>query len=801
SNNLNNRSQMLRRLGGYSSLWKPKNPHSLEYLKYLNGVLVKNEKVSEGNKKILVEALRAISEILIWGDQNDSSVFDFFLERQMLKHFLNIMRQDNGSLCVQLLQTLNILFENIRHETSLYFLLSNNHVNQIITHKFELRNEEIMAYYISFVKTLSLKLNQATIHFFFNESTDEFPLLTESLKLYNFSESMVRIAVRTIFLNIVRVQDEQMQKFVHGASKEYLKEVVDGIVGVSIDLDQFVRSAENVQANRDRLRSKVDELIDSFHYVGELLLLGECMEGLAALLSHRFIFPLLLNSLVPRTSDAAVLLSSVAALFSIGQFIQIVNHKELIHTVLTALLFEDSTVLASQWIRADDSFCLQAVPNKGVQGTSENRIFFNALLSALDVSMNDDYAAFFALYTVYAIFENKGDADELLTAARLPHASTRPQPDPSTRTDAEKDCDPKLMEALRLLVGAAGRSNCRLRTITLQLACLVLRHFVLALDSNELDSQIRTLAESTKKCLTGRLSEAAFVHHKDLFIDMFDEEYIEFESFRLRLDVVGHELLLPPSSSPMSGLQLNKRIPSGREEATRATLQSYLHVRKLERDMGDGCEDELPVRVGDNPLVAIDDCINLANSDLLSCTVIVSPSNERQSRFLVADQLQLILVEPAGKAGWGAVRFAGLLQDTSISGEPTDSRVLHIVVEGPPRPAGVSWRVGAARRTPLLQAKLVFDDHIRCMAGKQRLTKGRQGARELKHSALCVVLRLRPPGEGRGGGGSQIDRLQRVNPFRVVTGCAPGSVRKQNSPPAVEGRDEDAPPEDPVTKK
>ncbi|KAF8358059.1 gop-1 [Pristionchus pacificus] len=792
---------MLRRLGGYSTLWKPKNPHSLEYLKYLQGVLVKNDKVTEGNKKILVEALRAISEILIWGDQNDSSVFDFFLERQMLTHFLHIMRQDNsGSICVQLLQTLNILFENIRHETSLYFLLSNNHVNEIITHKFDLRNEEIMAYYISFVKTLSLKLNQATIHFFFNEATNDFPLLTESLKLYNFSESMVRIAVRTIFLNIVRVQDENMQKFVHGASREYLKEVVDGIVGVSIDLDQFVRSAENVQANRDRLRTKVDELIDSFHYVGELLILGDCMADLARLLSHRFIFPLLLTSLVPRTSDAAVLLSSVAALFSIGQFIQIVNHKELIHTILTALLFEDATVLVSHWTRADDSFCLQAVPPRGPQpqSSAQNRVFFNALLSALDVSMNDDYAAFFALYTIYAIFENKGDADELLTAARLPHASRRPEADPSTRLESEKDCDPRLLEALRLLVGAAGRANCRLRTITLQLACLVLRQFVMVLDSNDVHDQIRALAESTKKCLTGRLSDAAFVHHKDLFIDMFDEEYVEFESFRLRLDVVGHELLLPPSSSPMSGLQLNKRIPSGREETTRATLASYLHVRRLERDMADACDDELPVRVGDNPLVAVDDCINLANSDLLSCTVIVSPSNERQSRFLVADQLQLILVEPAGKAGWGAVRFAGLLQDTSISGEPTDSRVLHIVVEGPPRPSGVSWRVGAARRTPLLQAKLVFDDHIRCMAGKQRLTKGRQGARELKHSALCAVLRLRPPVDARG---HPTDRLQRINPFRVVTGCAPGSVRKQNSPHPAAVEQGDAPPEDPVPKK
>lgn len=67
-----------------------------------------------------------------------------------------------------------------------------------------------MAYYISFLKTLSFKLNPATIHFFFNETTEEFPLLVEVLKLYNWNESMVRIAVRNILLNIVRVQDDSM---------------------------------------------------------------------------------------------------------------------------------------------------------------------------------------------------------------------------------------------------------------------------------------------------------------------------------------------------------------------------------------------------------------------------------------------------------------------------------------------------------------------------------------------------------------------------------------------------------------
>lgn len=49
------------------------------------------------------------------------------------------------------------------------YLLSNNHVNSIIVHKFDFSDEEVMAYYISFLKTLSLKLNSHTIHFFYND--------------------------------------------------------------------------------------------------------------------------------------------------------------------------------------------------------------------------------------------------------------------------------------------------------------------------------------------------------------------------------------------------------------------------------------------------------------------------------------------------------------------------------------------------------------------------------------------------------------------------------------------------------
>ena len=71
-----------------------------------------------------------------------------------------------------------------------------------------------MAYYISFLKTLSFRLNKHTIHFFYNEHTHDFPLYTEAIKFFNHSESMVRIAVRTLSLNVYRVEDQAMLKFV-----------------------------------------------------------------------------------------------------------------------------------------------------------------------------------------------------------------------------------------------------------------------------------------------------------------------------------------------------------------------------------------------------------------------------------------------------------------------------------------------------------------------------------------------------------------------------------------------------------
>lgn len=103
-------------------------------------------------------------------------------------------------------------------------------------------------------------------------------------------------------------------------------------------------------------------------------------------------------------------------------------------------------------------------------------------------------------------------------------------------------------------------------------------------------------------------------------------------------------------------------------------------------------------------------------------------------RFLVIHLFQLILVEPDSKRlGWGVAKLVGFLQDVEVTGDKDDSRCLHITI----------LRGGATNNTlPLLSAKFVFDDHIRCMAAKQRLTKGRTKARQKKMTQIAQLLEI-----------------------------------------------------------
>ena len=201
---------------GYNA---PRERFSLEELRHLHELLLANGVVTEANRDSVVEALRSLAELMIWGDQHDPRYFEFVLENNVLNHFSHFLAHRpnrKGDVAKQVLQTLSILIQNIRSTTAIFYLFSNNQINDIVGLHFDFEDDEVLGYYINMLKTISLKLDSSTVQFFFHDDGEHsaFPLYTEAVKFIKHRDGMVRAAVRTLTLNIYGIKDPAVQAFV-----------------------------------------------------------------------------------------------------------------------------------------------------------------------------------------------------------------------------------------------------------------------------------------------------------------------------------------------------------------------------------------------------------------------------------------------------------------------------------------------------------------------------------------------------------------------------------------------------------
>ncbi|KAK1269880.1 hypothetical protein QJS04_geneDACA013941 [Acorus gramineus] len=193
------------------SFWRSRDRFSIDELRYLTEQLQKIQVVNEVNKDFVIEALRSIAELITYGDQHDPSFFEFFMEKQIMGEFVRILRISRTmSVALQMLQTLSIMIQNLKSEHAMYYIFSNEHINYLITYSFDFRNEELLSYYISFLRAVSGKLNKNTIPLLVKIKNDEvvsFPLYSEAIKFAFHEESMIRIAVRALTLNVYHVDE------------------------------------------------------------------------------------------------------------------------------------------------------------------------------------------------------------------------------------------------------------------------------------------------------------------------------------------------------------------------------------------------------------------------------------------------------------------------------------------------------------------------------------------------------------------------------------------------------------------
>ncbi|GBF91765.1 hypothetical protein Rsub_04069 [Raphidocelis subcapitata] len=289
---------------------------TLDELRELYSILIKNPVVTESNRATVVETVRAVAEFMIWGDQNEPRIFDYLLENNIMTYLHKILLQPSnraGDVAKQVLQTLSIIIQNVRSETAVFFLFSNNHVNNIVDLDFDFDDEEVLGFYVSFLKTISLKLSPLTVHFFLVDAPGRggasFPLYTRAVRLAHNREGMVRAAVRTITLNVYSVPDEGIRRFVTSPRVDrYFADVAAYLAEQVQLLDRRLSAAEagGVQA-LGALDSQMAEVDDVISYCSDTLSIG--VPGIAALLAQGLwdaaVSPLLLRPLLAPGAAAA----------------------------------------------------------------------------------------------------------------------------------------------------------------------------------------------------------------------------------------------------------------------------------------------------------------------------------------------------------------------------------------------------------------------------------------------------------------------------------------------------------------
>ncbi|KTG35313.1 hypothetical protein cypCar_00033823, partial [Cyprinus carpio] len=271
-----------------------------------------------------------------------------------------------------------------------------------------------------------------------------------------------------------------------------------------------------------------------------------------------------------------------------------------------------------------------------------------------------------------------------------------------------------LVERVIRIISQAAQPDGKVRLATLELSCLLLKQSVL----------------SGSQCIIKDI-HLACLEGEEIFLDMFEDEYRSMMNKPLNVEylMMDASILLPPTGTPLTGIDFVKRLPCGDVERTRRAIRVFFMLRSLSLQLQGEPETQLPLTRPED-LIKTDDVLDLNNSDLIACMV-VSKDGVQAQRFLAVDVYQMSLVEPDSKRlGWGVVKFAGLLQDMQVSGVEDDSRALNIIIHKPTSNPH-------AKPVPILQANFIFADHIRCIIAKQRLAKGRIQARRMKMQRIA----------------------------------------------------------------
>ncbi|XP_061965050.1 protein TRANSPARENT TESTA 9-like isoform X3 [Populus nigra] len=331
----------------WRSLWRSIDRFSLQYFKHVINELQKIKVVDMHNRELVVDLLQSIVEIVTYGDRQDSQIFECFMEHQVLAEFVRVLKiSKNSRIEAPLLQYLSIMIQNMDSEYAIYYCLSNDYVNNIITHPYKFDGGDLAQYYISFLRSVSNKINGDTLCLLVKVHGDavvSFPLYSEALKFAQHGEKMIQTAIRALTLNIYNVSDDMVYQFITTPPvSSYFSDLIHNLKEQFTHLDNLVHALEEMDVNQRRkeLLLKTERIVDDLYYLKDILCVGESRlnKVVTQNVLNLLLIPILHPLLHSRQSDGSNL-SPITSLYIVSCLIQVIGGKSIVNYVAGVLLY------------------------------------------------------------------------------------------------------------------------------------------------------------------------------------------------------------------------------------------------------------------------------------------------------------------------------------------------------------------------------------------------------------------------------------------------------------------------------
>ena len=242
---------------------------------------------------------------------------------------------NNREITIQLLQTATLLAHNLVEEDHKSYLLSSRFFSQIVSYPFDFTDEEIVENYISYLKGLAINISKHQLITFLLKKS--FSLFAGAMMFFNYKDSLVRTASRTIILTLVK---RIIYIVNHDLINLYLLDSGFFFTLVNNIRQQLtlVNNLEKIKTNEHRIELHINEIIDLLYYMNDIF--DQDHVAFTNKLASAFIltiFPVLISSLIIE-SNKSFQISRILSLTIILQILTIIKSSTLADSLAIILL-------------------------------------------------------------------------------------------------------------------------------------------------------------------------------------------------------------------------------------------------------------------------------------------------------------------------------------------------------------------------------------------------------------------------------------------------------------------------------